>query len=350
MGQKQVLLAGGADAAESGLGEVRQGGKIIESSRRTVDHAINGPVGMCARALLDAIPGKKQEAGSLVPDHIKTRIERLFAVPGEGADHAVCIVMRQLNWLMYIDPKWTEDRLLPMLAFEHPASEPAWNGFLHAGRNPTPVLAETLKPMLLVLFPWVEQKPWDRDLPKIAANWLCWMFIFKRDEPDGLTKKEMRNALRAMSDATRNRVIFWLGLVGQKNGNGWIELVVPFLRNVWPRERVYRTASSVGSWISLLDDTGNSFPDVYAAVKQFLVAIETDRHLFYRFTKEVGEEEPLTARFPEATLDLVHTVTPNVLSSPPYELPKILPVIVEAKPKLKSDQRYLRLIDLVERS
>jgi hypothetical protein len=258
--------------------------------------------------------------------------------------------MRQLNWSMHMDPVWTEERLLPMLAFEHPASEPSWNGFLHAGRNPTPELAKMLKPLLLSLFPWVEQHPWDSDLSKVAANWLAWMCIFKREEPDGLTKTQMRNVLRSMSDDTRNRVIFWLGQVGQENENGWTDLVVPFLRDVWPRERLYRTASSVGSWISLLDDTSDAFPDVYAAVKQFLVPVETDRHPFYRFTREVGEQEPLSARFPEAALDLVHTVTPRALSRPPYELPKVLKVIAEAEPKLRSDQRYLRLIDLVERS
>jgi hypothetical protein len=85
-------------------------------------------------------------------------------------------------------------------------------------------------------------------------------------------------------------------------------------------------------------------------VKQFLVPVETDRHPFYRFTKELDDEVPLTAQFPEVTLDLVDTVTPNALSRPPYELPKILEVIAEVAPELTSDHRYLRLIDLVERS
>jgi hypothetical protein len=187
-------------------------------------------------------------------------------------------------------------------------------------------------------------------LAKVAAQWLGYMSIFNRDQPDGLTKKEMRNVLRRMSNDTRNQFIFWIGRVGQGNDDGWNKLVVPFMHDVWPRERVYRTASSTNSWVGLLDDTGASFPAVYASVKQFLVPVETGQHPFYRFTRELDDETSLLAQFPEATLDLVNTVTPSALTRPPYELPKILSIIAETDPELTSDHRYLRLIDLVERS
>lgn len=98
----------------------------------------------------------------------------------------------------------------------------------------------------------------------------------------------------------------------------------------------------------MLDDTGSSFPVVYRAVKPFLVPVETDHHPFYRFTREAGEDEPITVRFPEETLDLLNAVTPQVLSRPPYELTKILALVVETSPDLRGDHRYLRLMDLVE--
>lgn len=344
------ILSGGAEAAESGLGEASFSGEVLERSRRTHGHAINGPLGMCAEALYRAVPGEKQEAGSLVPEHIKSRVERLFAAPGEGSDHAVSVTMSKLNWLMFVDPEWAEGRLVPMLAFDHPASEPAWNGFLHSNRVLWPPLAEVIKPLLLELFPWIEGFSWDRDLSKVAAQWLGWMRVFHPDEPTGLSGKEMRAVLRAMSDDTRNQFVFWLGLVGQKNDGGWAKLVIPFINEVWPRERRYRTSASMRAWIGLLDDTGDSFPAVYEAVKKFLVPVETNDHPFYRFTREINDEEPITARYPEATLDLMNRVTPQALARPPYELPKVLALIAETDLELTSDERYLRLIDLVERS
>jgi hypothetical protein len=104
------------------------------------------------------------------------------------------------------------------------------------------------------------------------------------------------------------------------------------------------------AWIGLLDDTGDCFPAVYDAVKMFLVPVETNDQPFYRFTRELTDEKPITARFPETTLDLMDRATPQVLTRPPYQLPKVLEIIVESEPNLASDPRYLRLIELVERS
>ncbi|MCK7613469.1 SIR2 family protein [Roseibium sediminicola] len=346
----ESLISGGADAAESALVEVQQDGETINQSRRTYDFATAGPFGKCTSALFSAVPGEKQKAGSLVPDHIKSRIERLFSVPGEGADHAVSIACSKLNWLMFVDPDWTRDRIIPMLAFDHMFSEPAWNGFLNCGRVPWPPLAEIVKPLLLGLFPKVESFTWDRDVSEIAAEWLGYMRVFHSDEKAGLSRGEMRAALRAMTDDTRNRLIFWLAQVGKSNEEGWTKHVIPFVDEVWPRERRYRTSASVRAWIGLLDDTGEHLPVVLDAVKKFLVPVETSDHPFYRFTRDVDDEEPITVRFPEATLDLMDTITPKVLTRRPYELPKVLSLVAETEPALTSDPRYLRLIDLVERS
>lgn len=104
------------------------------------------------------------------------------------------------------------------------------------------------------------------------------------------------------------------------------------------------------SWIGLLDGAGDSFPAVYEAVKQFLMPVETSDHSLYRFTRETHDETPITVLFPETTLDLLNRVTPQVLTRLPYALPKVLALIAEAEPDLTLDARYLRLIDLVERS
>lgn len=343
------IFSGDAGATESGVGEVRRGGKVVERSRRTYSYAINGPVGMCAAALLHAVPGSRQGANSLIPVNIKSRIERLFSAPGEGADHAVSIVARELNWLMFVDPVWTKHKLIPMLSFDHPVSEPAWNGFLHEDM-PAPELAEVIKPLLLNLIPWINGLSWERNLSQVASQWLGLMRIFHPDSPSGLTRIEMRSVIRDMSDDERNQFIFWLGLVGKQNKNGWVKHVIPFINMDWPRERRYRTSASIKAWIGLLDDTGEYFPKVYEAVKKFLVPVEISDHPFYRFTQVIGNEKPIAVLHPEVTLDLMDAVTPCVLTRPPYELPSILALVVESAPSLQSDTRYLRLIELVEAS
>jgi len=344
------IFSGGEDAARSGLGEVSQGGKVIQQSRRTFDHAINSPIGMCALALFDAMPGEGREAHSLIPDHIKSRVERLFTASGEGSDHAVSIASANLNWLMFVDPVWTERRLVPMLAFEHQASEPAWNGFLRSDQVCSDSLLEVIKPLLLDLFPWIEGFSWDRDMSLVAAQWLGFMRLAHANESRGLSSSEMRSVIRAMSDGTRNRFISWLVNVGQGNENGWVKHVIPLINEDWPRERRYRTSAATRAWISLLDDAGDSFPAVYESVKKFLVPLDVQDQLFYRFAREFNDETPITTLFPEAVLDLMSRITPQVPTFTSYELPKVLALIAEAEQDLTSDPRYLRLIDLVERS
>lgn len=337
------ILTGGEGAAKSGLGEIRRRGEILQRSRQTLGHAINGPVGMCAEALIQVI----SDEGHQLPLSIKSRMVRLFLVTGEGGAHAIAICMRQLNWLMQVDPLWTETCLIPMLAFDHPASEPAWNGFFHSQRVPSRQLAPIVKPLLLEIYPRVETFSWDGNLSVLPAQWLGWMCIFASGEVHGITQKEMRNALRKMSDGTRNQFISWLGRVGQSNDDGWLKLVAPFIDQVWPRERVFRTSTTSSSWIQLLDDTGDDFPIVYAAVKRFLVPLESDGHPFYRFTRKMNDKEPIALQHPDTTLDLIDIVTPKSPTRLPYQLPEILAVITEANQKLVTDPRYLRLIDLV---
>lgn len=63
----------------------------------------------------------------------------------------------------------------------------------------------------------------------------------------------------------------------------------------------------------------------------------------------VADRPSFNAMLTEETLDLLDAVTPSVLSRPPYELPKMLDLVVETAPELRADHRYLRLIDQVER-
>ncbi|MED5686188.1 hypothetical protein VZ144_21575, partial [Enterobacter hormaechei] len=342
------ILSGGADATRSGFGEVIRNGEVVIQSRRTFSHAINGPVGKCTQALFQVMPSEEKKAGSLIPYSIKSRIERLFTAPGEGADHAIAITSRNLNRLMFVDPAWVKEWLIPLLDLKHPAAEPAWNGYLQCNAMPSIAVAELIKPAFLNLIPWIESLSWGKDYSVRASQWLGLMRMFHPDEPSSPSRNEMRSILRALSDEARNRFISWLGLVGQKNESGWVKYVIPLIREDWPKERQYRTTSSVKAWVGLLDDTGDKFPEVYDSVKTYLVPIEIIDHLFYRFTRELGGKEAIAAIFPETTLDLMDKITPQIFTRTSGELQRILELIEDTDTSLTKDSRYLRLIALVE--
>ncbi|PHS65119.1 MAG: hypothetical protein COB09_04945 [Thalassobium sp.] len=341
------LIEAGEAATKSSIGGIRRGGKALQRSRRTYGYAINGPLGHCTQALIFAVSGDT-EASGLLSYGIKDRLERLFSAPGEGADHAVSIVIRQLNWLMHIDPAWTSEKLLPMLNFDHPLAEPAWDSLLRLDRLPTDEVLQTIRPLLSSLMLWVNQLAWEQQMLSRAAQWLGSIYLFRDSQPELLTKTEMKNALRTAADEVRNQFIHWLGRVGQGNENGWVELVIPFIQNVWPKESKYRTTSSVSSWLHLLNDTNDCFPMVYEEIRNFLIPVSHGQHSFYRFTRNAGEDESLIRRFPETVLDMMNRITPQVHSLISADLPSVLTIIAESNPELLSDVCYLRLIDLVE--
>ena len=127
-------------------------------------------------------------------------------------------------------------------------------------------------------------------------------------------------------------------------------MVLPFINEVWPKEKKFRNTDSTSQWVRLLEHTKDDFPKVYAAVKRFLVPIEIDSILFYRFTLSAEGKESITIQHPEEVLDLMNTLTPVKTSYHSNALPKILTIIKATDPKLAADPRYTRLIDLIDRT
>lgn len=234
--------------------------------------------------------------------------------------------------------------------FDHESSEPAWNGYLSAAKLPPQEIGVVLKPLLLDLFPVLYKWSWDEHLAEVAAQIVIELAIFRSDKPDGLSAKEARHCLRSMNDRNRQDAVFRLGLIGQREKDGWSEHVIPFINTVWPRERTFRTSSLVSSWVSLLDDTGEKFPEVLRAVRRYLVPIERESHWLYQFRREVNGEQTLTVKFPEDVLELLDAVIPNSVEDSPYDLAQILDLVEESDPNLVSDRRFSRLMDLIEQT
>jgi len=112
-----------------GEAEVEQSEEHQDQSCRTHDYAVGTPVVEATVLLLELLNSQELGEGSGVPPEIKSRLERLFDAPGDGADHAVYVVASQLRWLNDIDPEWVRATIVPWFDLEHPVSESAWNGF-----------------------------------------------------------------------------------------------------------------------------------------------------------------------------------------------------------------------------
>ncbi|WP_240219750.1 SIR2 family protein [Rheinheimera hassiensis] len=344
------LISEDGVATRSAIEEVRSGGTVIERSRRTMDYAINSPIGHAMQGLHNTLDSLKLNQEEGIPERFKFRIERLVAAPGEGKDHAVAILTRQIKWLLYLDPAWVRDRVVPWFDFDNYFSEPAWNGYLFAAELPPQEIGAALKPKLLYLFPALYRWSWGENLARIATQIIINLAVFRSDKPDGLNAKEARHCLRSMNDRTRQDAVWQLGNIGRTENNGWSKHVIPFINTVWPRERKFITSNLVFSWVSLLERTDERFPEVLRAVRRYLVPVERESHWLYNFGREASEEQLLTKKYPADVLELLDAVIPNSAEDIPYDLALVLDLIEETAPMLVSDRRFLRLVGLIEQT
>ena len=95
--------------------------------------------------LLMILNDMKLDKGAGIPDSIRMRLDGLTKSPGEGRDHAVCVITRKIRCLDHVDPEWVEAVVVLWFNLDHELAEPAWNGFLHTSNLPRPGLFVKIK-------------------------------------------------------------------------------------------------------------------------------------------------------------------------------------------------------------
>jgi hypothetical protein len=335
-----ALEAGGEEALRSALGKASVGGVEIPSNRMGTDYAINSPTGELAQGLIDALFARKPKHNQRLPQDLRSRLERLLALSGEGGWHALTVIAAQLNGLYYFDRAWTRAHLLPRFDPADVAAEAAWSGFLRARQLATPNLFREMKAAFLCAI---------AATPRWKAHGLSHLgehlLLALEGPPKGkplVTAQEGRTALRSASSELRQQVLWFLRTRAQKAG--WYRVVVPFFRSVWPRERQFQTADTTRALVLFLEELDDKFPAGLKLVADFLVALpETDTFMFQLSSKGERGHADLTNRYPQDTLLLVDKIVDDGVKRPPYGLADVLTRIADTAPELRHDARWQRL-------
>ena len=342
------LFESGPAATKSGIGEVYLAGQRLHQSRRTLDHAINGPVGRATEILLNLLKADKPKAASHIPTDLKSRLERLIVAPGEGSDHAICTIARELRWLDYVDPDWTRATILPWFDPENPAAEPAWNGFLYDNKLPAPALFSLLKPHFLNVF--AHASKWnggDHTFRRLHEFLVIGCFRHGK-RPAYISYDEVRRALQQTDDKGRAHSINCISrarLHGDRTK--WKRFGKPFLRRAWPTETRCQTHLTSRQLVALAQKAGDSFPEVVEAILPFLVPFSHSNLFVHGLTRQSDEgDEALATRFPDAALALIDKLVPDGPDQLPYNLGSTVEMIAEKKPSLRKDRRWRRLNEI----
>ena len=330
----ESLSTAGSEGLGSARGEWMIGASGVQASRPTLTRAINAPIGKAAEGLIQVLDRDNPKQGAGLPEDFKVRFEKLLSASGEGADDAICVLSRRIAWLNWVDPSWVEAKMIPWFRPDHDCGEPAWNGILWSrGASIRPLFGE-IKDGFLALPTRMYEWDWREEIERYCEEIVALALLGGRR----LSFEDARRCLRRIRPEGREHVIWFLGRVGTKNDDGWRKLVIPFIREAWPNECRYRTSGTSNVWLSLLCDTGDAFPDVFDAVWNHLGDID------WRHAMLAGAMESLAQRFPRQTLDLLDRVVPDADGDEaPYELSRVLDLLVEAEPALIGTTRYNRL-------
>ena len=223
----------------TGEAEVEQSGEHQDRSRKTLNHAINAPVGKATELLLDLLNSQDPREESGVPLEIKSGLERLFGAPGEGADHAIYVVARQLRWLDYIDPEWVRTKIIPWFDLEHPhpALEPAWNGFVYSNGLPKPELFSLIKSDFLKVIVHAARWNWDDHSLQKLHEFLVLGCFCHQDNDAYITFEETRQILQKTNASGRAHSLWSFTRIVEEN-HAWRRFGKPFLEKRLGRRRL----------------------------------------------------------------------------------------------------------------
>jgi len=337
------LFEGEAEAAEEGSRDAQSTARPPDRSRKSFERVPGSPVGLAAELLIDLVDSQNIEKGSGLPSEITLRLERLIAAPGEGSDHAVHTIARQLRWLDSIDPEWTRRTIVPLFNFEHPSAEPAWNGFLfHDGTPPEPELFSLLKCNFLKAFSYALKDDWNDHVSRHLHKFLVIGCFWHQNNPVYISFEEVRRALRQTDNKGRAHTIYVLSII--VHSKVWTSFGKPFLEKAWPKEMHFRTEQTSQMFVAWAAEAGDLFPDVVHGIRLHLAPIsDHDMYAHNLVQQHDGEGSELPRRFPDDALALLDKLVPDNPDRIPYGLDTAIEMIAEAKPSLRRDDRWRRL-------
>lgn len=323
----------------SAIGTMRTGGVERERSEFSLMKSINAPGGNLVRAVLDQL-GNRKRPGAM-PAWIGSRLERLLTLPGDGAGHVACVIMRQYHWMNYWFPEWTAE-LTPFFALDHPLSEATWHGLASggdfignaAGRR----IGQNLAAALTGGAPWTLDTEARRGLTALMVN----LSVPRGDEPAAFSMTEVRRILVAGGEETRTEA---LGVLARTHPDDdlWASLFRPFLTDAWPQQLKYQTDGTSRQLATIVEKAGAHFPEAVTLVVDHLRPVAHLDTFAYRIKKQGELGEGYALNHPAETLRVLNALVGDDPQTAPWNLREVLEIIATAMPALRQSDPWRRL-------
>jgi hypothetical protein len=161
---------------------------------------------------------------------------------------------------------------------------------------------------------------------------------------------EARIALQQAGEEGRSQALWLLTQIVQ-DPSSWKSFGKPFIQQAWPREARFQSASSSRQFALLAQESGKHFPDVVQTILPLLVPADNLDLVVFQLKKDNGQDgTSIVSTFPAPLLSLLERLVPDDVRWAPHDLGSVLSRIADAAPRLRQDQRWRRLSNIVNRS
>ena len=319
---------------------------LVKKEEKEVDwagEAINSPSGNLAEIHMTDPSIKnnlKPEKG--YPKTWLVKVDQLLNLPENAHRYAMVIFAYNLSWFHYIDPRWTELRLIKILADETSDKKDKgaiWSGFMWGAKTPDVKLYPKLKPLLLMMAK--ERTSEGRRYVEILSGILLngWRSNNSKDQRL-VTHDELRNVLLKVDDDFRSHMLWQLGQWSKDEQSNWGKEVLVFLQKVWPKHKKVRTSKTSARLCDIALAQADNFPAISKQVSKLVSKIGNE-HVFLPEMRK--SKEDIASKYPEDFLNLLYAILPDQPDRWPYGADDALKYIEKAEPKLLNDPRLIEL-------
>lgn len=327
------------DALTAAVAAHPQPSKFRRLEASWVDEGLNMPAGRLVDALLKDPARAEFKGDQGLPERWTRHLDQLLALPGDHRLHAIAMISPHLNWLYNIDPEWTERQLVVLAERGGDDAAAFWGGYFWGARTPQLPLYQRLKPSFVAL---ARDGTKRRDHANKLAGMLLagWGGEDDAADPERLVPDvELREILIHAEDELRTQMLGYLERWSREPESRWGDRIVPFLQQVWPRQRAVRTPRISSRLADLALANSERFVAIVAIIRPWLKPIQGAG---LRTGPSLNEENGAAARHPETMLDLLWAILAEDPMQWPYETGKILDVLLQAD-ETADDQRLAEL-------
>lgn len=317
--------------------------KEPDNINEAVNYAINNPIGIITEALMERFSACKLKASGGIPDGpLKDSCVELIQSNNPASLAGVIILSSRLNYFHAVDPKWTEENLIPLFSWE--TSEYCaliWQGYLWSPRI-SPDLAVSLKTELLLGLENIEQigDSGERLIKLFTIVCLQYQDLYKG--------QEQRDAFVDIGvDGLAHVAEFFYHTLRQDPNsadNYWLNRIKPVIKRAWPKSAEFVTTATARYFTLMVMELDNEFEEALKFISPYLRPL-TDQSLV--FSNLNSKELPDTK--PEQVFLLIEKIFSEGAQWPSDNFRKVMNRIGEANPDLLGEATFRRIDDYLMR-